>query len=385
MKLRYFWPAAFYFVFFSGLAIYSPYLALYFQSMGFSGSQTGLLLGLSPLVTLLASPFWTGLADLKHQHRLVLTITLLVSIIITVIIPFIRFYLVLVPVIILTAFFAAPHIPLADSATVSMLGENRDLYGKVRLWGTIGFGITALFAGLFLQRFGMRWVFWGFALILSMNILVTQHLTFTKSTSTTTYWRGVRQVLSDRKWVIFLLMVFIVALGGNVHNTYLSLLFEDLHASKGIFGVAQMLATLFELPVMFFAAPLLRKLKPKGLLLIAMAVTGLRCLVYAAASSHGILLAIQIVHGLTFPALMLAGVTYVAENTPPGLNATGQGLFSSAMMGFGAATANLLGGALIDWLGVAGMYGFIGILVLVSLAGFCLQDQIEIRKLAAQN
>lgn len=385
MKLRYFWPAAFYFVFFSALAIYSPYLALYFQSMGFSGSQTGFLLGLAPLVTLLASPFWTGLADLKHQHRLVLTITLLVSIIIMVIIPFIRLYLVLVPVIILTAFFAAPHIPLADSATVSMLGENRDLYGKVRLWGTIGFGITALFAGFFLQRFGMRWVFWGFALILSLNILVTQHLTFTKSTSTTTYWRGVRQVLSDRKWVIFLLMVFIVALGGNVHNTYLSLLFEDLQASKGIFGVAQMLATVFELPVMFFAAPLLRKLKPKGLLLIAMAVTGLRCLVYSAATSHGILLVVQLVHGLTFPALMLAGVTYVAENTPPGLNATGQGLFSSAMMGFGAATANLLGGALIDWLGVAGMYGFIGILVLVSLAGFCLQDQIETRKLAAQN
>lgn len=384
MKSRYFWPASFYFIFFAALSIQSPFLALYYQSLGFTGTESGILLGVLPLVFLVASPFWTGLADTRHSHKLILTITLLMTVIISAFIPAFRSFISLVPVILVLAIFAAPHIPLVDSATMSMLGEQRNSFGRVRLWGTISWGICAPIAGLILQRFGILWIFWGFSIILSLNLIVTQKLVFTRSQTSVPFWHGIRQILKDRKWVTFLLMVFIISIGSNVHNTYLSLLFDKFNASKSTLGVAFTLSTLFELPVMFFSSALLHRFKAKGLLFIVMAATGLRCLIYFAAGSPVVLMASQLLHGFTFPALALAGVTYAAENAPPGLTATSQGVFSSVMMGFGSATASLLGGALIDGLGVAGMYGFIGILVLVSLAGFLLQDRIEIRKLASQ-
>lgn len=98
-----------------------------------------------------------------------------------------------------------------------------------------------------------------------------------------------------------------------------------------------------------------------------MTVAGLRCILYYFAGGPQIVLAIQLLHGLTFPALWGAGVTYAAENAPPGLGATAQGLFGGVLLGFGAAAGSLLGGVLIDRHGIAGMYGVIGLIVLSSL------------------
>ena len=57
------WPFSLNFVFFAGVAFVLPFMVLYYQSLGLSGAEIGLLVGLTPLITLFGAPLWTGLAD----------------------------------------------------------------------------------------------------------------------------------------------------------------------------------------------------------------------------------------------------------------------------------------------------------------------------------
>jgi PPP family 3-phenylpropionic acid transporter len=57
------WPFVLNFLLFVATAFVLPFLVLYYQSLGFSGAQIGLLSGLTPLVIMIGAPFWTGLAD----------------------------------------------------------------------------------------------------------------------------------------------------------------------------------------------------------------------------------------------------------------------------------------------------------------------------------
>ena len=48
------YPFTFYFLYFAALACLAPFVVLFYQQLGFNGSQIGLLAGMAPLITLVA-------------------------------------------------------------------------------------------------------------------------------------------------------------------------------------------------------------------------------------------------------------------------------------------------------------------------------------------
>ena len=63
------WPFSFNVLYFAALSTVLPFFVLFYQELGFSGAQIGLLTGVPPLFSLVASPFWTSLADAKRWHK----------------------------------------------------------------------------------------------------------------------------------------------------------------------------------------------------------------------------------------------------------------------------------------------------------------------------
>lgn len=61
------------------------------------------------------------------------------------------FFLLLL-LIIIGEFFAAPAITLADSAVITLLGEDVDKYGHQRMFGSLGWGLAMFFVGIALDH-----------------------------------------------------------------------------------------------------------------------------------------------------------------------------------------------------------------------------------------
>jgi MFS transporter, PPP family, 3-phenylpropionic acid transporter len=363
-------PSIYYFLFFGALSVLFPYLAVFYQGQGLTGSQVGLLAAISPLISFFSAPLWTGTADATHRHKLITIISITGIVIVTFIFPSVASFGGLLLMVSLFAFFFAPTGSLVDSAVLTLLGERKERYGRVRLWGTLGYGLMAPFAGYLIGRAGLKWAFWGYAILLLGGILVVTQIPFRQNASSGSFRGGLRLLFANRRWMLFLGMVFTSGIGMATINTYLFVYMQSLGASKTLMGLALTVSTLSEIPVMFFSDRLLRRFGARSMLVIAIMTIGLRLICYSLTRQPWVVLVIQLCHGLTFAIIYTAGVQYAGQVAPPGLTATTQGMFSGMYMGFGSAAGGLLGGILLDRFSPGGMYAFTGTIVLVCLIIF---------------
>ena len=373
-------PFTFYFLYFAALACLAPFVVLFYQQLGFGGPQIGLLAGMAPLITLVSAPLWTGAADATRRHRLLMSLAIAGAVAAALVFPDLKSIGPVMLVLALFSFFTAPVSSFADSATMSMLGEQKDQYGRVRLGGTFGWAIMALVAGIAIQAYGLKLAFWGYAALMFLALLVCQRFVFDHAAIGVSLRGGVRTLMANRHWVLFLLLAFTAGVGLASINTYLFAYMQEQNASKTMMGLALTISTIAELPVLFFSGHLLRRFKAHGLFVLATIITGVRLLLYAAVSFPAGILIFQLLNGLTFPAAWVAGVSYADENAPPGMSATAQGIFGAMIFGFGAAAGGFLGGLLLSSVGGRGMYLVFGLIVLVSTAVITLVE----RRLPAQ-
>jgi PPP family 3-phenylpropionic acid transporter len=123
---------------------------------------------------------------------------------------------------------------------------------------------------------------------------------------------------------------------------------------------------LSEIPVLFFGNRLLQRLTANGLLLLAMIVTGLRLVALAMVRTPEAALLLQLINGLTFPAMWIAGVAYADQNAPPGLRSTAQGIFGAMVFGLGLAIGGFVGGPILEQAGGQAVFLVYGVVVLAA-------------------
>lgn len=361
------YPFSFYLLYFGAGACFFPYVVLYYQSLGFTGAQIGLLSAISPLISLVGAPFWTGIADVSHRHKLVMSITLLAAIAMVILYPIAKTLAAVLVLVSLYSFMIAPVNSFADTATMTMLGDQKNMYGRVRAGGTIGWGVIAPIAGLMIAKYGLNWAFWLYAVILFIGFLVSQRFLYSEVKQQVSIKHGMRELFSNRRMVLFLVTAFVTGMALMSINSFLGAYMGGLGIEKSLLGFALAIPILVELPVLFFANRLLARLKPHGLLVLSMFATMLRLFLYATFTSAAGILVFQLINGITFSTLWVAGVSYINENAPPGLSATTQGVFGATVFGFGAAGGGFIGALLLERVGGAQMYGVFGVMMLVML------------------
>ena len=368
--MRRIWPFSFYFLYFAALAAFSPYVVLFWQSIGLNGAQIGVLSFIPPLVVLVSSPLWTGLADQRRRHRALMALAIVGVAALVAAAPRVTAFAGALLIAPLYAFFSAPIIPMADTATMSSLAAEGapEMYGRVRLGGTFGWAIAAPLAGALVAAAGIPAAFWTYAVVMLIAMLVGLRFRFPARTVRVPVWQGMRRLAAQRAWSFFLLLGIIAGMGFAAVNNYLFAYLAELGIGTTVAGLALTISTVSEIPVMFYANRILHRLGARGMLLFAMLMTGIRLIMYAVFPSIVGILAFQLINGFTFPAFWIAAVAYANEHAPAGMEASAQGLFGAAVMGVGAALGGLLGGLLIGSVGGRAMYLVFGAIVLGGLA-----------------
>ena len=365
-------PKIFYFFYFAAMASLIPFLTLYYEQVGLSGRQIGLLAGIAPLVMLLSAPLWGALADTTRQHKRLLVIAIGGVFVTAFLMSQTTAYPWLVVVVVLYAFCGAPVVPLVDNTVIELLGERKDEYGKQRLWGAVGWGIAAPIVGWVIERNGLQWAFYCYFVLLIGVLASVVRLPVGRSSIGGPFGKNVRLMLSNRRWLLFLATIFIGGMGLTFALNFLFLYMSDMGASETLMGLSLTVATISELPLWFFADRLLDRWGSRGVLIFSLMACALQAFGYSLVRAPWLVLPVQLLHGPAFSAMWAAGVSYAAEIAPEGTRATAQTLFSSVAMGLRSAVGALIGGMLYEGFGAVLMFQVGGASTLFGLLVFVL-------------
>jgi MFS-type transporter involved in bile tolerance (Atg22 family) len=139
--------------YYSSLGALMPYLPVYYHSLGHSGQAIGLLGAVKPLTTFLVAPLWGIISDYYQKPGFIMQLTFISSLILQLLLPLNDSVHYLVAMVFITAVFNAPVKSLIDSMVMDKLNkDDRGQYGRLRLYGQLGFGLGSSIVGTFITN-----------------------------------------------------------------------------------------------------------------------------------------------------------------------------------------------------------------------------------------
>ena len=358
----------FWFFYMGGLGVIFPYMSLYFQqNVGLTGSELGFALAMHPLMGIIASPIWGQWADRSGKRRSALIILAFGSAAGYFLVPHAADFTILLFYLAFLATFTAPAMPIATSLSFTILGQGgAGGFGKIRVWGTIGYLILIISFPPFLSFLESRHPTGSdtpgleiiFLIAGTLSCVAALLLLFSGSTETTSTKprREDFALLLGQKSYLRLLLLALFAFG------FLSgpiVLFPIFISENG--GSIETVSRLWipmlllEIPLIYFAGSGLRKIGARGLIALGIACDGLRWLITALAPDLFWVFGIQLLHGVVVVGLIIGMQLYVEQNVPERLRATGQTVLGT-VMGLGAVISHLWAGAILEEFGSSAPY-----------------------------
>lgn len=366
---------AMYFFYFMAIGAFLPFINLYYERLGLSGVQIGVLAALPALASSPAALVWGMLADAFHLHRGLFRVALLLAPLAVLALSQTARPAVLAAIVLVYAFVSAPIIPLLDSAALEVSAAHQRTYGDLRVWGTIGWALSAWLIGVLIQRFGIPWLFYGYAGFMGMAFLGSLFQPARLQALRAPLRRSLQGLFAQRGFLLFLLSLFMLTMSTGGVNYFFTLYLDGIGADEGTIGLAWTLAAASEVPVMHWSGAIMQRIGATGLLIIAFATYAVRWLLYSFITTPALVLPVQLLHGLSFAAFLTGGVIYVGSRAPTGLGTTAQAIFSAVAFGIGPFAGALLAGYLYDTTGMPTLFRILSLLAALGLAVFWLSTR----------
>jgi MFS family permease len=373
-----------FFVVYAAASVLLPFLALYYEQRGLSGREIGLLASIPPVMTMIGTAVWGGLADATQRHKLLFILALVGAIASVALMPAAQSFLGLSLVIALHSFCFMSLIPLYDNSALEILGDQSEKYGQIRLWGSIGWGAGAPLIGPLVEQLGLQWTFYGHAALLLLGLLIALPLPIAQKSLGGGFGQGLKRLLQDPRWHLFLLIIFIAGFGDAVIRNYSFLYLKDLGAGQVLMGLSLTISTISELALLAFSGLLFKGLGMRARLLVAVLAQVFRLLAWSVIGDPYLALSLQLLNGLTFGLLWTTGVAYAREIAPNGMSATAQGFLSSVYFGLSSVVGALFGGFMYEQVGAWEMYRWTGVAVMVGVLVYILADSAAVKTAAKQ-
>lgn len=264
-----------------GKAVVIPFLPLFLIYQQFSSVEIGMIMGVAPLISILAQPVVGFLSD-KYQTIKKILILLYVGVFAASFGIFFtdQFWIVFTSVL-LMHFALSPCTPLIDSMTIKSLGTEKHEYGKIRLWGSVGFSLIAITSGPLLQWWGIEKIYILFWFVTLFTLFYFTFLKDQNQSSETVDFKSVAQVFKNRGFLWFLVLCLIIMIPHRINDTMIVLHLERLGANGFMVGLAWALAAVSEVPVFYFLSRKLKDYKDLALLGVVAVFYTLRWILYS--------------------------------------------------------------------------------------------------------
>ncbi len=356
-----------YVLFFAGIGTIAPFLSLHFQRLGFSGHQIGVLNALPPLVTLFGATVWAIVADRLHMHTYLLQLLMIGAALSVMALSLIQSFFLLVFLMGIYAFFQSPIPPLLDTAALESLGPHPERYGRLRLWGSLGFILATWVLGALIRRLGIPTIFfYAYAVCLGLAALASTRLPRVRPQPQPPLWVGLGHFVREARWLVFLFSLFLLGIANTGMYTFLPLFVKDLGGDEQLVGFAWGLGASTEVPVMWASQYIVQRLGLRVMLIMAFALYSLRMFLYGIMWAAWLVLPFNLLHGMTFGLMWVSVVNFANRFAPPGMKATAQGVTNGVLFGLSSFVGSLLSGVLYESVGPATMFLMYGVLLLLA-------------------
>jgi len=374
-------PLTFYwFTYFGSLGIFYPYFTLYLrENAGLSGTQVGLVLAISPLIGMMAQPFWGQVADRTGARTRVLAFLTLGTALGYIGLGRADGFIQICLATSALAIVGTAVFPMMTAVSLAILRDaGRHAFGRVRAWGTIGYFILIIVFPWTLTSYQpvstasqpsaqvsepALGLMFSFAAALVALAAAVAFLMPSKGAVALRAERGDwHELLRNRAFLRFL--AFSLVAHFLMHGPMW--LFPIFIRSRGgdLTTIRNMwiLMLLVEIPLVFLTGSGLKRLGARGLLTVGVTIGGLRWLLSASIADPTIFFAVQALHGITVVGLNLGSPLYLDTVAPEKLRSTAQGILSMIGSGLAGILSNFTSGWLVD-------HGGTGLLYFISGAG----------------
>ncbi len=354
----------FYALYFSLLGCIAPYWGLYLQQRSFSAQDIGLLMGSFGLVRILAPNIW---AALSHRFRSPLQMVRLAGVMTLICFSFIwlaQSRSAVLLVMISYGFFWAAMLPQYEAITMQALNNQIGAYSRIRVWGSVGFILLVLCAGVLFDYFSV--VLLPLLMLLLMLAVVINSLTLkSAAVSSDNQAAGVsfRERIISWPVISFIVMTVLLQISHGPYYTFFSIWLESHHYASWQIGVLWAAGVTAEVILFWQFHRLVNLSSLQMWCIVSLLLTALRWVLVALYPGNVlILLLAQFTHAFSFGAMHVVAMRYIHSFFPGTLQAKGQALYSSVGFGLGGAAGAWLSGML--WQEVGGQ----GVFLLASVA-----------------
>ena len=354
--------AAVSFAYFAYVGLVATYGPLWFKSLGYSTFAIGVLTSLQSSTRLFSPYAWGWVSDHTGRRERLLRIaaggSFLASLGYFAPVDFAWVAAVTVVLYLCTA----GVIPINEAALAHRVSRGGSLdvgrYGRVRVWGSVGFIGAVVVSGFVLQASGLR----GFPALVCglLGLLLGACWRLPPSTEPPAPPSDITSALSVLRQPVvawFFAGVFLTVLAHAALYAFYSLYLASLGYSNAAIGMLWAISVLAEVIWFLFQGRWQHRLSMHGWLVVTALVSALRFALIAAFGAWvAVLVVAQCLHALSFAAQHSACIAVIARHFPGRLRGRGQALYT--VLGYGASgvIGGAVGGAMSESLGLGSVF-----------------------------
>ncbi len=367
MQTSLFRYALFYFFYYGALGAYTPYIGRWVQALGHNGYVVGAMLVLWYGSRVIAPPAWSAL--LRRSQRPGLWLVAGSTLTLASFLCFTRVHATCTLLTVMAVFglFYNALMPQFESMTLAALGTRSGDYGRVRVWGSIGFLFVAGSYGWLLDHLGSLAFPWVTApLFIAMVVAAWLHRGDRPAPPAQTLaevghlWKrpGVRR---------FLLVALLMQAGFGAFYVFYTLHLHAQGYSGATIGLLWALGVTIEIMMFWMAPRLIARYGAQSLMSFCLAVTILRWTVTGLfAPILWLMFAAQLFHAFSFAAFHASCMRQIADLFPGKHAIGGQSLYFGFSSGVGGVLGAAIASVLWEWRG--GEAAFLGGAIVVAIA-----------------
>jgi PPP family 3-phenylpropionic acid transporter len=361
--------ALFLFAYYAFMGTLTTYAPLYFAAHGMSAAEVGVLMSLVQVMRIVGPTLWGWVADHSSRRVLVLRMTALGALAAFSGIALGRGFGHFFAAMVCLNLFTSAQGPLTEALMLAEMRGDTSRYGRVRLWGSLGFVAAVMAAGFALDRLGVGALPWLCGAVLLAVLAQSLRIREAPRLDGAHAAPPLLQVLRQPAVIAFFAQAALMVGAHTSLYSFYSLYLERAGYGKALTGAMWSLGVLAEVVFFYFQAGVLRRFGVRAVMMASFAVAVLRFgAIGLGAGWLALLVLAQLLHAFTFAAHHCASIAAMQRWFGGPLQARGQALFMSIAYGIGGTC----GGLFMSWcwerLGPGSVYGT-GIVLAVLAAG----------------